>query len=150
MHHSLEFPDVLRLIDERSPGFRAAVSAAPDPDAQVPTGPEWAMFNLAQHLGRGTWLATVAAGHAVTPRSPWMRDLVAPPEREVLLAWSAEAARQLGRRSGRWDRTADAGHRRGRRSLRRPEVPWPGTTYRKSRSIPMTRSSLSVRRKRCR
>jgi hypothetical protein len=36
----LEFPDLLRLIDERSTAFRAAVAAAPSLDAQVPGCPE--------------------------------------------------------------------------------------------------------------
>ena len=53
MHKTLEFPDLLRLIDERSTAFRAAVAAAPSLDVQVPTCPEWTLFDLVQHLGEG-------------------------------------------------------------------------------------------------
>lgn len=66
MQKTLEFPDLLRLIDQRSTAFRAAVSSAPSLDEQVPTCPEWTLFDLAQHLGEGRrrWAATVAAGPA--------------------------------------------------------------------------------------
>lgn len=53
MHNTLEFSDLLRLIDERSTAFRATVASAPSLDAQVPTCPEWTLFDLAQHLGGG-------------------------------------------------------------------------------------------------
>lgn len=64
MNPKLEFPDLLRLIDERSAAFRAAVAAAPSLDAQVPTCPEWTLMDLARHIGAGrrAWAATVAAG----------------------------------------------------------------------------------------
>lgn len=50
---TLEFPDLLRLIDERSTAFRTAVASAPSLDVQVPTCPEWTLFDLVQHLGVG-------------------------------------------------------------------------------------------------
>jgi hypothetical protein len=58
-----------RLIDERSVAFRAAVASAPSLDVQVPTWPEWTLFDLVQHLGKGhrRWAATVAAGPADAP-----------------------------------------------------------------------------------
>ena len=42
MHKTLEFPDLLRLIDERATAFRAVIASAPSLDVQVPTCPEWA------------------------------------------------------------------------------------------------------------
>ncbi len=40
------------------------MAVAPDLDAQVPTCPEWTLFDLVQHLGEGrrSWAATIAAG----------------------------------------------------------------------------------------
>jgi uncharacterized protein (TIGR03083 family) len=93
---TLEFPDLLRLIDERSTAFRAAVASAPSLDVQVPTCPEWTLFDLVQHLGEGrrSWAATVAAGPAAAAKSA-SEGPAAPPEREALLAWSAESTEQL-------------------------------------------------------
>ncbi|MFG2905368.1 maleylpyruvate isomerase N-terminal domain-containing protein [Kitasatospora sp. NPDC048286] len=69
MEKNLEFPDLLRLIDERSTAFRAAVAAAPGLDAQVPTCPGWTLFDLVKHLGGGDrfWAAIVGAGPADGP-----------------------------------------------------------------------------------
>lgn len=69
MEKTLEFPVLLRLIDERSTAFRAAVAAAPSLDVQVPTCPEWTLFDLIQHLGGGDrfWAAVVGAGPAEAP-----------------------------------------------------------------------------------
>ncbi|WP_159029134.1 hypothetical protein [Streptomyces viridochromogenes] len=50
MEKTLQFPDLLRLIDERSAAFSAAVASAPSLDVQVPTCPEW---TLAPGLGPG-------------------------------------------------------------------------------------------------
>lgn len=47
MEKTLEFPELLRLIDERSTAFRAAVAAAPSLDVQVPTCPEWTLSAVA-------------------------------------------------------------------------------------------------------
>jgi hypothetical protein len=72
-----EFVDLLRLIDERSPAFRAAAASAPNLDVQVPTCSEWTLFDLVKHLGEGRrkWAAIVAAGPAAAPpaRSAWGR-----------------------------------------------------------------------------
>ncbi len=64
------FADLLRLMDERSTVFRAAVASAPSLDVRVPTRPEWTLFDLVQHLGEGRrrWAATVAAGLMTLPR----------------------------------------------------------------------------------
>ncbi len=96
MEKTLEFPDLLRLIDERSSAFRAAVAAAPSLDVPVPTCPEWTLFDLVQHLGEGRhrWAATVAAGPADAPPAKAGAP-AAPREREALLAWSAESTDQL-------------------------------------------------------
>ncbi|MGI5451146.1 maleylpyruvate isomerase N-terminal domain-containing protein [Streptomyces sp. CA-243310] len=96
MTTTLEFPVLLRLIDERSTAFRAAVASAPSLDVQVPTCPEWTLFDLAQHIGEGRrdWAATVAAGPA-SAKSVAEGAPAAPREREALLAWLAESTEQL-------------------------------------------------------
>ncbi|WP_393059866.1 maleylpyruvate isomerase N-terminal domain-containing protein [Streptomyces sp. LN549] len=96
MTKPLEFPVLLRLIDERSTAFRAAVASAPDLDAQVPTCPEWTLFDLAQHIGEGRrdWAATVAAGPAPA-KSAAEGAPAAPREREALLAWLAQSTELL-------------------------------------------------------
>ena len=98
MDKTLEFPDLLRLIDERSTAFRAAVAAAPSLDVQVPTCPEWTLFDLVQHLGEGrrNWAAIVAAGPADAPGQVRAEGApAAPREREALLAWLAASTQQL-------------------------------------------------------
>ncbi|MEW9532392.1 maleylpyruvate isomerase family mycothiol-dependent enzyme [Microbispora sp. NPDC049125] len=114
MEKSLEFPDLLRLIDERSTAFRAAVAAAPSLDAQVPTCPEWTLFDLVKHLGGGDrfWAAIVGAGPADAPPAEAAAARAAlelPREREALLAWLAastqvllSALREAGPESGSW------------------------------------------------
>lgn len=98
MEKTLEFPDLLRLIDERSIAFRAAVASAPSLDVRVPTCPEWTLFDLVQHLGEGRrkWAAIVAAGPADAPpdKTAWGVP-AAPREREALLDWWAASARRL-------------------------------------------------------
>lgn len=96
MTTTLELPALLRLIDERSTAFRAAIASAPSLDAQVPTCPEWTLFDLAQHIGQGRrdWAATVAAGPAPA-KSAAEGAPAAPREREALLAWLAESTDQL-------------------------------------------------------
>ncbi|GGJ28312.1 maleylpyruvate isomerase family mycothiol-dependent enzyme [Streptomyces brasiliensis] len=99
MAKTLEFPVLLRLIDERSVAFRAAVASAPSLDVRVPTCPEWTLFDLVQHLGgvHRRWAATVAAGPADAPpaKSASEGAPAAPREREALLAWSVESTEQL-------------------------------------------------------
>jgi uncharacterized protein (TIGR03083 family) len=90
---------MLRLIDERSIAFRAAVMSAPGLALQVPTCPEWTLLDLVQHLGEvhRFWAAAVNAGPAAAPPSESASEVIAtaPREREPLLAWSAESTRQL-------------------------------------------------------
>jgi hypothetical protein len=50
VHKTPEFPELLKLIDERSSVFRAVVQSAPDLGVQVPTCPEWTLLDLARHL----------------------------------------------------------------------------------------------------
>jgi uncharacterized protein (TIGR03083 family) len=97
MQETLEFPDLLRLIDERSTAFRAAVASAPSLDVQVPTCPEWTLFDLVKHLGEGrrSWAATIAAGPTAVAKSAAEGAPAAPPEREGLLAWSAASTQEL-------------------------------------------------------
>ncbi|GIG45044.1 hypothetical protein Dsi01nite_030850 [Dactylosporangium siamense] len=91
---TLEFADLLRLMDERSTAFRAAVAAAPSLDTRVPTCPEWTVFDLVQHLGNGKrrWAATVLAGPASDVA---VAAAAAPREREALLAWFAASTGEL-------------------------------------------------------
>ncbi|MFI7304963.1 maleylpyruvate isomerase family mycothiol-dependent enzyme [Micromonospora aurantiaca] len=99
MHKTLTFSDHLRLIDERSTAFRAAVAAAPSLDMQVPTHPERTLFDLVRHVGTGRRKAAaiVAAGPADGPpeKSAWDDAADAPQEREALLAWWTESVEQL-------------------------------------------------------
>lgn len=99
MAKTLEFPVLLRLIDERSVAFRAAVASAPSLEAQVPTCPERTLLDLVEHLGKGErrWAATVAAGPADAPPDGTVSEgaQAAPREREALPAWSAESTEQL-------------------------------------------------------
>jgi uncharacterized protein (TIGR03083 family) len=99
VHKILTFPDHLRLIDERSTAFRAAVAAAPSLDMQVPTHSGRTLFDLVQHVGMGRRksAAIVAAGPADAPpeKSAWEDGMGAPRERESLLAWWTESVEQL-------------------------------------------------------
>ena len=92
---NLAFADLLRLMDERSTAFQAAVAAAPSLEVRVPTCPEWTLLDLVQHLveGRYKWAATVAAGPADDPAT--FSAPAAPREREALLAWFAASVREL-------------------------------------------------------
>ena len=97
MEKTLEFPDHLRLIDERSAAFRAAVASAPSLDVQVPTCPEWTLFDLVQHLGAGrrSWAATIEAGPTAAAKVS-AESIPAPPaEREGQVAWLAGSTREL-------------------------------------------------------
>ena len=97
MDKTPEFPALLRLIDERSAAFRAAVAAAPSLDLTVPTCPEWTLSDLARHLsqGRRAWAATVAAGPGATGKSVPPDDPVPARAREAWPARLAESTREL-------------------------------------------------------
>jgi uncharacterized protein (TIGR03083 family) len=99
VEYTLGFPDLLRLIDERSGAFRAAVASASGLDARVPTCPDWTLLELAQHMGdsRRRWAAIVAAGPdaAPPPKSAPEGAPTAPRDLDALLAWSAEATGEL-------------------------------------------------------
>ena len=84
VHKTLEFPDLLRLIDERATAFRAVIASAPSLDVQVPTCPEWTLFDLAQHLGQGRRFraATIAAGPADAPPAEAVAERTVPAPRE--------------------------------------------------------------------
>jgi uncharacterized protein (TIGR03083 family) len=97
---TLEFPELLQLIDERSTAFRAAIASAPDLEVKVPTCPEWTLLDLAAHLGavHRRWVAIVSAGPtdgAPVGETAEEGAKAAPQERAALLAWSAESTRQL-------------------------------------------------------
>ena len=116
MTNTLEFPVLLRLLDERSAAFRTAVGSAPGLDLPVPTCPGWTLLDLAHHigLGRRRWAAIVAAGPADTPPadapSAQIEDNpTAPRDRDEVLPWLAEstdlllnALREAGPDRGTW------------------------------------------------
>ncbi|MEV4620998.1 maleylpyruvate isomerase family mycothiol-dependent enzyme [Asanoa sp. NPDC049573] len=93
----MNFSDHLRLIDERSVAFCAAVAAAPSLDVWVPTCPEWTLFDLARHIGEGrwAWAATVAAGPDATGKATASDAPAAPDDRAALLDWLAAATHAL-------------------------------------------------------
>ncbi|MFD0484597.1 maleylpyruvate isomerase N-terminal domain-containing protein [Kineococcus sp. GCM10028916] len=95
----LTFADHLRLIDERSSAFAAAVAAAPDLDLPVPTHPGRTLSDLVQHAGTGRrkTAAVVAAGPAdgPPPTSAWDDGAGAPRERGALLDWWTESVEHL-------------------------------------------------------
>jgi uncharacterized protein (TIGR03083 family) len=93
----LDFAALLRLLDERSAAFRAAVEAAPDLGAQVPTCPEWTLLDLADHVGRGrrAWAATVLAGPGATAKAAPADPAPAPTRQAELVGWLAESTRLL-------------------------------------------------------
>jgi len=99
MATSVQFPDLLRLIDERAVALRAAVSSAASLEMPVPTCPEWTLLELVQHLGNShrRWAATVAAGPADTApdEAVWRSSPAPPSDREALLGWSQESTTQL-------------------------------------------------------
>ncbi|MEW2427382.1 maleylpyruvate isomerase N-terminal domain-containing protein [Micromonospora sp. NPDC047644] len=95
MPNTVEFPEVLRLIEDRSAAFRAALASAPDLDVPVPTCPDWTLRELAQHLGDGRrrQAVIIAAGSGVEPptRADPKGAPTAPRHREALDAWLAES-----------------------------------------------------------
>ena len=99
MEETLEFPVLLRLIDERSTAFRAAVMSAPGLEPEVPTCPEWTLLDLVQHLGavHRMWAGAVNAGPADAAPAESVPEVAraAPREREPLLAWSAASTQHL-------------------------------------------------------
>jgi len=99
VHKTPEFPELLKLIDERSSVFRAVVQSAPDLGVQVPTCPEWTLLDLARHLGGGQrrWAAVVTAGPdgGAPAQSSSEIGKAAPAEREALLEWLSESTQEL-------------------------------------------------------
>ncbi|MFJ8039075.1 maleylpyruvate isomerase family mycothiol-dependent enzyme [Kitasatospora sp. NPDC096147] len=94
-----DFTALLRLIEERSAAFRAAVAAATDLDTAVPSCPGWTLHDLAQHLGGGDrlWSHNVAAGPAEGPSAEGLaaKQEPAPRAPEALAAWLADGTEQL-------------------------------------------------------
>ncbi|RKE23106.1 maleylpyruvate isomerase family mycothiol-dependent enzyme [Streptomyces sp. TLI_171] len=66
------FPDLLRLIDDRSATLRSTLATAPDPHARIPSCPDWTLPDLLDHLTtvHRFWTAAVTAGEAFTPVPP--------------------------------------------------------------------------------
>jgi uncharacterized protein (TIGR03083 family) len=95
VNETLDFPALLRLLDERSAAFRAVVASAPSLEAPVPTCPGWSLRDLAQHIadGRRRWATIVAAGP--TGGSPAKVVTPAPEDRDALVAWLAESSQRL-------------------------------------------------------
>ncbi|MFD9569225.1 maleylpyruvate isomerase family mycothiol-dependent enzyme [Streptomyces sp. NPDC059982] len=96
MTEHLSFPTLLRMIDERSAAFRAAVAAAPSLDSDVPSCPGWTLYDLANHLSEGDrFWAHIVLNTAPGDERPSKDGLAAPREREALIPWLAEATEQL-------------------------------------------------------
>ncbi|MGW2397991.1 maleylpyruvate isomerase family mycothiol-dependent enzyme [Kitasatospora sp. NPDC001664] len=96
MTEHLHFPTLLRMIDERSAAFRAAVAEAPSLDADVPSCPGWTLYDLANHLSEGDrFWAHIVRTTAPGDERPSKDGLAAPREREALAAWLADSTEQL-------------------------------------------------------
>jgi uncharacterized protein (TIGR03083 family) len=99
MWSPLDFPELMRLVEERSAAFRDAISAAPSLQDPVPTCPDWTVLDLAQHLGsvHRRWAAIVAEGPLGKgpdgDGSPDPADL--PSDRDAVLRWSADSTDEL-------------------------------------------------------
>ncbi|MFI6157875.1 maleylpyruvate isomerase family mycothiol-dependent enzyme [Kitasatospora sp. NPDC051170] len=95
----MEFSDLVRLIEERAAVFCAVVEGAPDLGVQVPTCPEWTLFDLAQHIGqsRRFWAMNIAAGEAEAPSAEAfaVKQTEAPQDRAELVEWVAEGVRLM-------------------------------------------------------
>ena len=95
----LTFADHLRLIEDRSAAFHAAVAAAPSLDLDVPTRPGQTVFDVVQQVGMGRRKsqAVVAAGPADAPpeQSAWDDGTGAPRDRAALLDWWTETVAEL-------------------------------------------------------
>ena len=97
MHRSLDFADLLELIDERSAAFRAAIATTPDFDVPVPTCPGWTLLDLTHHIGQGrrAWAATVAAGPDAAGKSSPDGTAPGPEDRQLLLDWLSDSTQQM-------------------------------------------------------
>ena len=99
MRSPLPFPELLRLIDERSIAFRDAIAAALDLEAVVPTCPDWTVMDLGRHLGsvHRSWAMIVSEG----PSGGGPQDEATPDPEDhpsdlvALLRWSAESTVRL-------------------------------------------------------
>lgn len=111
MHHTPGLPELLKLLDERSSAFRAAIESAPDLGAQVPTCPEWTLLDLARHVGGGQrrWAAVITAGPdgGAPAQSSSQIGAAAPAELEALLDWLSASTQLL------LDAAGEAGPDRG-------------------------------------
>jgi uncharacterized protein (TIGR03083 family) len=91
---TLNFSDMVALVEDRSAALRAAAAQAGFA-ARVPGCPDWQVFDLIAHLGEVQlfWAAVVGAGEADGPPSD---DVVGDTEPHGdLLTWSAEATSRL-------------------------------------------------------
>ncbi|MER7761128.1 maleylpyruvate isomerase family mycothiol-dependent enzyme [Streptomyces sp. NPDC097619] len=96
MTENPDFPTLLRMIDERSAAFRAAITAAPRLDADVPSCPGWTLYDLANHLSEGDrFWAHIVRNTAPGDERPTKDGLAAPTERGELMAWLADSTEQL-------------------------------------------------------
>ncbi|MEV6355684.1 maleylpyruvate isomerase family mycothiol-dependent enzyme [Streptomyces hydrogenans] len=90
------FPALLQMLDERSAAFRAAITAAPSLDADVPSCPGWKLYDLANHLSEGDrFWAHIVLNTAPGDERPSKDGRAAPREREALVAWLADSTEQL-------------------------------------------------------
>ena len=142
MEEALEFPALLRLIDERSIAFRAAVMSAPGLELHVPTCPEWTLLDLVQHLGavHRFWAAAVNAGPAAAPPAESVSERAKTAPRSASPCWHGRPHRRSSSwmRYARPARIAVAGRGGVHRSRRRHPALSPGTSSRRLRCTPTT------------
>ncbi|MFJ5231051.1 maleylpyruvate isomerase family mycothiol-dependent enzyme [Kitasatospora sp. NPDC088391] len=74
------FPELLRLVEDRSAALRTAVATAPDLRARVPACPDWALSDLLEHVTtvQRFWTAAAATGEGFTPVTPEPDGALAP------------------------------------------------------------------------
>jgi uncharacterized protein (TIGR03083 family) len=89
----VDTPDFLDWIAQESEAF-AAVLESGDLDARVPGCPEWALRDLAEHLGRVQrfWAAVVLVGADTQPPHP---EIHPPADAPGLAAWMRASSRDL-------------------------------------------------------
>ncbi|MEU7697636.1 maleylpyruvate isomerase family mycothiol-dependent enzyme [Streptomyces sp. NPDC039028] len=96
MSEPLSFPTLLRMIDERSAAFRAAVAAVPTLEADVPSCPGWTLYDLANHLSEGDrFWAFIVRNTSPGDERPSKDGQAAPRDRDALIAWLADSTEQL-------------------------------------------------------
>ena len=91
----MTYAETLTLIDDRSTVLRDAVAAAEDLAARVPGCPDWALTDLAEHIGGVQRFWAEAVRRADPSGPPTWAPGDRPEARDELVAWLAESTRLL-------------------------------------------------------